>query len=99
MMVFDAVARHESGMISMATFKKIIGNEVALPTEESSTFFQEMKSQSGRGGRYPTLKEAEDFLIEEALIHSNGNQSIAALQLGISRQALNKRLARASKSK
>jgi DNA-binding protein Fis len=31
-------------------------------------------------------------LIDEALERSNGNQSIAALSLGISRQALNKRL-------
>lgn len=99
MMVFDAVARHESGIMSMSSFKKIIGKEVPLLTEETSALLQEMNPRSRAGAKLPTLKEAEDFLIEEALLSSNGNQSIAASQLGISRQALNKRLARASKSK
>ena len=40
----------------------------------------------------PTLKQIEQLLIDEALKRSSGNQSIAALSLGISRQALNKRL-------
>lgn len=99
MMVFDAVARHESGKISMSSFKKIIGKEVPLQAEETMASLQELKSGSAVPGSLPTLKEAEDFLIEEALRSSNGNQSIAASQLGISRQALNKRLARISKNK
>jgi DNA-binding protein Fis len=40
----------------------------------------------------PTLKQAEQLVIDEALKRSKGNQSIAALSLGISRQALNKRI-------
>jgi DNA-binding protein Fis len=40
----------------------------------------------------PTLKQAEQHVIDEAMKRSKGNQSIAALSLGISRQALNKRL-------
>jgi DNA-binding protein Fis len=44
----------------------------------------------------PTLKKIEQLLIDEALNRSNGNQSIAALSLGISRQALNKRLKKAN---
>ena len=40
----------------------------------------------------PTLKQIEQLLIDEALKRANNNQSIAALSLGISRQALNKRL-------
>jgi DNA-binding protein Fis len=42
----------------------------------------------------PTLDEAEEFLIKEALRVSGGNQRVAAEMLGISRQALNKRLQR-----
>lgn len=45
-------------------------------------------------GRMPTLSEAEDYLIREALRVSGGNQRSAAVMLGISRQALNKRLLR-----
>ena len=42
--------------------------------------------------RLPTLKETEHYLIEEALRRADGNQGIAAGLLGITRQALNKRL-------
>ena len=41
-----------------------------------------------------TVRQVERTLIEEALRRSEGNQSIAARLLGISRQALNKRLIR-----
>jgi transcriptional regulator with PAS, ATPase and Fis domain len=40
----------------------------------------------------PTLKQAEDLLVAEAMRRSNNNQSIAAMQLGITRQALNRRI-------
>lgn len=39
-------------------------------------------------GRLPTLAEARDLVIEEALRRANGNQSIAARLLGISQPAL-----------
>jgi DNA-binding NtrC family response regulator len=44
--------------------------------------------------RLPTLKEAEDALIAEAMSRADGNQGVAAGLLGVSRQALNKRLRR-----
>jgi len=40
----------------------------------------------------PTLKEANDELVQEALKRAGGNQGIAAGFLGISRTALNRRL-------
>lgn len=43
----------------------------------------------------PAIKEAEQLLIDEALRRSNGNQTIAAQLLGMTRSALNKRLTRA----
>ena len=46
------------------------------------------------GGRLITLKEAEKHLIECAMQRSDNNQRIAAEMLGITRQALNKRLLR-----
>lgn len=39
-------------------------------------------------GRFPTLAEARDLIIQEALRRTNGNQSIAARLLGISQPAL-----------
>ncbi|MCD8493492.1 MAG: helix-turn-helix domain-containing protein [Geovibrio sp.] len=43
-------------------------------------------------GRFPSLKDMENILIDEALKISGGNQSKAASLLGISRQAMNKRV-------
>jgi DNA-binding NtrC family response regulator len=43
-------------------------------------------------GDFPSIKYMEQMLIDEALSQSGGNQSKAAAMLGISRQALNKRL-------
>jgi DNA-binding NtrC family response regulator len=43
-------------------------------------------------GRFPSLKDMENILISEALKISGGNQSKAAALLGISRQAMNKRV-------
>jgi DNA-binding protein Fis len=40
------------------------------------------------------LQEAENALIAAALRHADGNQGVAASLLGLSRQALNKRLRR-----
>ncbi len=45
----------------------------------------------GAGG-FPSFKQAEDILIREAMARSNNRQTHAAKLLGISRQALNKRL-------
>jgi len=48
-------------------------------------------------GRFPSLREAEDHLVAEAVRLSDNNQGIAASLLGISRQALNKRLSKRKK--
>ncbi|MDD2335808.1 MAG: helix-turn-helix domain-containing protein, partial [Geobacteraceae bacterium] len=91
-MVFDAVARHRSGVMSLESFKEVIIRESAAaggPEQE-----QGRKDFLGVQfcGTLPTLKEAETLLMEEALRRADGNQGIAASLLGISRSALNKRL-------
>jgi DNA-binding protein Fis len=47
--------------------------------------------------RLPTLEQGVQMLIDEALQRSQGNQSIAAQLLGLSQQALSKRLSRKKK--
>ncbi len=91
-MVFDAVSNHQSGKLGMRTFKahmalKDTHAEPVTGQPEDEKPFWHYHSE-----RMPTLKQAEQLLIDEALARSKGNQSIAALSLGISRQALNKRL-------
>ena len=44
----------------------------------------------------PTLKQTEQLLISEAMKRASRNQAIAAQLLGITRQALNKRLKQGS---
>src|SRR5262245_3282196 len=77
-MLFDAVARHQGGSLALQAFKEAI--EAARPLLATAPL--------------PTLQEAEDTLIVAALRHADGNQRVAASLLGMSRQALNKRLRR-----
>jgi DNA-binding NtrC family response regulator len=95
--LFDAVARNDRAVLPLQSFRELLdaGDSVITHTESSSTdtsnivdFFSD---------RLPTLKEAEAFLIEAALQRANGNQGTAAAMLGMTRQALNKRLVRRRK--
>jgi two-component system, NtrC family, nitrogen regulation response regulator GlnG len=90
-MVFDAVARVEGTVVPLQSFKDAIG-ATASPIEMAD----EGSAPVGElfGDRLPTLRQAEEALIAEALARAEGNQGIAAGLLGLSRQALNKRLAR-----
>jgi two-component system response regulator HydG len=99
-MVFDAAARHQKGILSMKSFKDIIGSEPVFPDEKESLSRIEATDLINLfNGRFPRLKEVEQVLISEALKIAANNQGIAASLLGISRNALNKRLVRAEKKK
>jgi DNA-binding NtrC family response regulator len=93
-MVFDAVAQHHSGILSMQSFQKIIGQKSSLSTADLSNQTHPAVFSLDDSVRFPTLKEAEEYLMAKAMEQANGNQGIAATLLGISRQALNKRLTR-----
>ncbi|MBF0614901.1 MAG: sigma-54-dependent Fis family transcriptional regulator [Magnetococcales bacterium] len=93
-LVMDAMANHKTGPLSMEMFRPLLSPEtdrhqVAAPNPVTTPplFWPE-------GRRAPTLKEAEEYLIAHAMKKSHGNQGIAASLLGLSRQALNQRLAR-----
>lgn len=91
-MVYDAVALHERGTLSLACFKEKIGTFSApMPGED-----EERDSIMVRFKTFPSMREAQELLINEALRISNGNQGAAASMLGITRQALNNRLRRKS---
>jgi DNA-binding NtrC family response regulator len=93
-MVFDAVARHQGGTLSLQAFKEAMGAGQSLLTGESWSAGALPAPRSWEADPLPTLKEAEDALIAAALRHAAGNQGVAAGLLGVSRQALNKRLRR-----
>ncbi|HTP12633.1 MAG TPA: sigma-54 dependent transcriptional regulator [Bacteroidota bacterium] len=92
-LIFDAVVRHRSRVLSLASFRRAIG--------EAGTPFADERSGPGTNGTenpfaswqtLPTLKEASNLLIEEALHRSDGNQVIAARLMGLTRTTLSHRL-------
>ncbi len=92
-MVFDAVARCQGPTLPLQSFKEAIGGEPPLAAAETAgESFASFAAVFP--DRLPTLKEIEVALIDEALARADGNQGVAARILGISRQALNKRLGR-----
>jgi DNA-binding NtrC family response regulator len=91
-MVFDAVSRHQSGILALTVFKARTATKNVWNEKGGGEPGEEAPFWVSFGAKLPTLKQAEQLLIDEALKRSRGNQSIAALSLGISRQALNKRL-------
>ena len=91
-MIYDAVARHTGGVLSLDRFRSLIGEERTgqrqppLATGESADPLERMF------GHFPTIREMEDHLIAEAMRRAKDNQGIAATLLGVTRQTLNKRL-------
>lgn len=92
-MVFDAVAQHRGGVLSLYGFRRIIAGNRAAPGSAIAGGGQQAPLLSVPG-TFPTLKAAEEFLVAEALCKAGNNQGVAASLLGISRETLNKRLAR-----
>jgi len=94
-MVYDGVSNHQSGILSMETFKPYVSQNQAAEREDDtkSSAFISFNDQ------LPTIREMEDLLVEEAMKRAGNNQSIAAMSLGISRQALNKRLSKTNRIK
>ena len=96
-MIFDAVSRHQSGILSMNVFKERIKKNKT----EASVNKLDIPEDSGEkvffSDPLPSIKEVEKKLVAEALKRANNNQTIAAQMLGLTRSALNKRLNRPQK--
>jgi DNA-binding NtrC family response regulator len=91
-LVFDAVARHVTGMLSMERFREVIGSRPAISGQDSLLSQRLNDWLLDSGGRFPRVREVEELLIDEAMKLAKGNQGIAASLLGFTRQTLNKRL-------
>ncbi|MFQ5584131.1 MAG: sigma-54-dependent transcriptional regulator [Calditrichia bacterium] len=97
-MIFDAVSQHKSGILSLNTFKqKMSRDSISITSGQGEISKSAGDSKIYLGRQFPTLREATQLLIEEAMQRANGNQNIAARMLGISRRALNNRLSRMKK--
>ena len=97
-MVFDAISQHESGILSMESFKEKLVHELSYTIPQVKEIsWQEAEvvdKQLVFTDRLPTLREAEEILIAEALKRADDNRTIAAQLLGMSRRALSNRLSR-----
>lgn len=90
-MAHEAVTQHTHGVLSMDVFRNHIrafGDDSAEPASNVSADAHGLTFPE----QLPTIKDVTEQLIAEAMLRSGGNQSIAAEMLGMSRQALNKRL-------
>jgi len=105
-MIFDAVSKHRGRMLSLEVFQERIRRR---PPTTSGGATPEAKRQSTPaaagdepirfGQTLPSLREASTNLIDEALRRTEGNQSMAARLLGVTQQALNRRLRDRAKRK
>ena len=93
-MVLDAVSQHKGGVLSIESFRNKIGEESLVSHEATETAEATFVDGLAALHRLPPLKAIERFAIAEALKRANGNQTIAAGLLGMSRQALHNRLNR-----
>ncbi|OGR33606.1 MAG: two-component system response regulator [Desulfuromonadales bacterium GWD2_61_12] len=96
-LVIDAVARHQSGILSMESFREVIG-DLRPSAASAANPGGDRDGADGSNplvahfGHFPTLLEVEEYLIAEAMTMARGNQGLAAKILGMGRQTLNKRL-------
>jgi len=90
-MIYDAVSVHRDRVLSLESFIRAIGSAGEGTVGEARLtgegLFKGMES-------LPTINDAVEQLIAEAMARADGNQTIAARLLGISQPALSKRLSR-----
>lgn len=90
-MVFDATAQADGRVLPLAAFREHIA--LARKAEASHETGSNSKGiPINFTDPLPTIKQATRMLVEEAMFRAGNNQSTAASMLGISQQALSKRL-------
>jgi two-component system, NtrC family, response regulator HydG len=91
-LVFDAVVRHVSGILSMESFRAVIGDERMIAPAGNPEQVLDGDPLAAIFGRFPTVGEIEEYMIGEAMRLSAGNLGAAGKLLGMGRQTLNKRM-------
>jgi len=94
-MIFDAVSLHQGEVLDLNRFRATITtspDKNEQKRNQHSALQAPVNSVIVFGRQLPTIKQANQALIDEALRRADGNISSAARMLGISPQALHKRL-------
>lgn len=98
--VFDAVARSKAGKLSQEPFRRVMATGRAQAESPAQSGNSGEDTRLGLleeiWGHFPTLDEAEDYLIDVAMKIAKGNQGTAATMLGLKRQTFNIRLKKKS---
>jgi len=89
-LIFDAVAAHQARVLSMESFRRVLGPNGRTPAEDQSA--EPGRNPFAAFDQLPTLHDAVELLVDEAVRRAEGNQTLAARVLGISQPALSKRL-------
>jgi DNA-binding NtrC family response regulator len=87
-LLFDAVSRMVGPTLDLGAVERAIADR---PEEEADADGPAIEIR----GAFPTLRQASDHLVQEALRRTGGNQARAAALLGVSAPALSRRLRRA----
>lgn len=95
-MVFDAVARHGKGVMTLDSFLEAI--EVDGRKENETGLSDEVENGSTAFPfPMPTLRFLEEEAVDEAMRRVKGNRSAAARMLGVSRPTISRSLERSNK--
>ena len=85
-MIYHAIGQHRGGVLGLGPFREAMGMEPGLPSATPDA------PAVSFAGPLPSLEETGNLVVAESQRRAQGNRSIAASLLGISRQALCKRL-------
>lgn len=92
-MVHNAVAHHRPGNLVLDDFPELVaGAGIATRRDVVRKIGTNQFALYGVFNGFPTIDEVQEMLVEEAMVLSQGNKSIAAALLGVSRPTLQKRL-------
>ncbi|MDR0238873.1 MAG: sigma-54 dependent transcriptional regulator [Deltaproteobacteria bacterium] len=84
-MVYNAMSLHQGTLLALDNFRQHMGGSSAVLPAPSLNPFTECKW-------LPTFAQAEEMLLNEAMLRAGGKQTLAARMLGISQSAISKRL-------
>jgi len=87
--LYDAVARCQGEEISENVIRERLGEPQTVPIADQASVAKPLEQIFGT---FPTLEELSEYAVQQALQTTGNNQSQAARLLGISKQALHKRL-------
>ncbi len=90
-MIENALSRSTSKNLSLSYFKEYLQSS-SVQDNGKELDINLQGDQISLSGKFPKLREIEEYIVAEALKKSNGNQNIAARLLGLSPSALSRRI-------